>query len=165
MPTQSHLEPQQSAKSDFSQRLAKLNGAALALTYATSIEAFWRAAIELGVQQLGFAQLTLWRTDIVPNRLYGTFRIDAAGNLRDERSFSFAITEDLTLQHYIQQSTQREPGWLNHASIAATVQPLLTGLPPMSPSRTAWSTASPPPPARANGRWQRPSGWVMIRCR
>ena len=127
-PIPTPFEPLPTAESDFSQRLAKLNSVALALTYATSLEAFWRAAIELGVQQLGFAQMTLWRTDIVPNRLYGTFRIDAAGNLRDERSFSFAITEDLTLQHYIQQSTQREPGWLNHASIAATVQPLLTGL-------------------------------------
>ncbi len=98
---------------DFTVRLAKLSDVALMLTRAANVDDLSRAAVELGRSALGFDRLGILLKGEEPGVLYGTFGTDEVGNLRDERTFSFAITQTPLLVKYIQEQDQREPALLN----------------------------------------------------
>ncbi|HMS55533.1 MAG TPA: PAS domain S-box protein, partial [Fimbriimonadaceae bacterium] len=57
-----------------------------------SLDEIYEAAIRLGRDVLGFDRLSVWLVDPEdPERCVGTFGVDEAGNLRDERSRSFRL--------------------------------------------------------------------------
>lgn len=106
---------------DFTVRLAKLSDVALALTRATNVADLSHSAIELGRSHLDFDRLGILLKGEEPGLLYGTFGTDEEGHLRDERSFSFEITQNPLLVQYIQEQDQHEPSLLDSTTPDQTV--------------------------------------------
>ncbi len=70
----------------FSEKLAILHDVSIELSQTISFPAMWKLAVELGHYRLDFDQIQMWFIDpLNPNNIYGSFRIDHHGNIRDER--------------------------------------------------------------------------------
>ncbi|MBN1563027.1 MAG: GAF domain-containing protein, partial [Anaerolineae bacterium] len=90
---------------DFQEHLKALHEIGLELGQITELDKLYRRAIELGRSQLGFERLGLWRLSQDEQNMIGTFGIDTAGNLRDERHLRNAVTNDPFVQQVLQQPT------------------------------------------------------------
>jgi PAS domain S-box-containing protein len=67
--------------------LSALTRVSMHLSITTHTDDLMRSAVELGVKELGFDRIGIWRIDPQDvNIMRGTFGIDEQGNLRDERN-------------------------------------------------------------------------------
>ncbi len=107
----------------FTVRLATLSDVALVLTRAANLDDFCRAAIALGRSELGFDRLGILLKGEEPGLLYGTFGTDEEGNLRDEHTFSFVITQNPQLVQYIHEHDQHEPVLLTNTVTEQRFEP------------------------------------------
>lgn len=127
--------PVASLDDGFQDKLKILNELSLELDRANTVDDVCRLGIEYGMARLGFDRLGLWLLDEDRVHMVGTFGVDEAGNLRDERHQRFSAQNtaisrfDNSLRHPIvrtdypllnDQSQMVGMGW--HISV-----PLLDG--------------------------------------
>jgi PAS domain S-box-containing protein len=79
------LQEKEEAERNFGERLAVLHKVANELSKCASLDELCRCAVESGRSQLGFDRLSVWLVTDDPGVLTGTFGVDEAGRLRDER--------------------------------------------------------------------------------
>ena len=72
----------------FQERLKILNEVNIELAKTVTFDDLCRAAVELGLQRLGFDRLGLWFWSGDGNEIVGSFGTDEQGNIRDERGLS-----------------------------------------------------------------------------
>ena len=93
-PPVSEMTPAQDEdEQQFAQRLSALHEVSLQLSLAPTHDDLCRLAVELGQSRLGFERLGIWFVDPTDREyMIGTFGIDEAGRLRDERSQRLLIS-------------------------------------------------------------------------
>ncbi len=70
---------------DFQEKLRILYDLNLELSRSGSFDDLCRSAVQLGHERLGFDRLGLWLLDTDPDFVHGTFGIDDAGKIQDQR--------------------------------------------------------------------------------
>ena len=69
-----------------SELMASLTHISMSLSLAQTTDDLFRMAVEASIRQLGFDRMGIWLLDDSnPGFAYGTFGVDEAGNIRDER--------------------------------------------------------------------------------
>jgi diguanylate cyclase (GGDEF)-like protein len=85
----------EAATLQFSQMLKDLNEVTMQISLAPSFDEMCRLAIELGRDKLGFDRLGLWFLEPErPNYAAGSFGVDEAGHIRDERELHICAYPD-----------------------------------------------------------------------
>ncbi|MBW4438897.1 MAG: HAMP domain-containing histidine kinase [Pleurocapsa minor GSE-CHR-MK-17-07R] len=80
------LRREASSTYQFSEKLKTLNEIQLELGAMPSFDDVCRRGVALGVERLGFDRMSLWFLEEETGMMCGTYGIDEAGNLRDERA-------------------------------------------------------------------------------
>src|SRR5690242_15328886 len=81
---------------NFQTKLKNLNRITGVLSQASSLDEFYRFAIELGRSLLGFDRLGLWLLDSDPRFVVGSYGTDEKGATRDEHGHRHPINfEDM----------------------------------------------------------------------
>ena len=93
-PSVSETTPAQDEdEQQFAQRLSALHEVSLQLSLAPTRDDLCRMAVELGRERLGFERLGIWFVDPTDREyMIGTFGVDEAGRLRDERKQRLPIS-------------------------------------------------------------------------
>lgn len=98
----------------FNEKLKILNEIQLELGTMTSFDAVCRRGVELGAERLGFDRMSLWFMDEGTGLMHGTYGIDEAGCLRDERGQQWDYHGSFVVD-YLQG--RREPRVQQHAPV------------------------------------------------
>ena len=113
-------------------RMRALQELTLELSRSAAVDDLCRRAVELGRERLGFDRMSIWFAGADPGLIQGSFGVDEAGRLRDERGVCRVATlqslisvlanqvrvvsrEDTELRDEHGQTVGR--GWLAHAAL------------------------------------------------
>jgi diguanylate cyclase (GGDEF)-like protein len=80
----------EAARNAFALKMAALHDLSMELSMADDVDELCRRAVELGQRVLGYDRIRIWFVDAAdPALLYGSYGMDAAGRIRDERSVQY----------------------------------------------------------------------------
>lgn len=82
---------------EFHRNLTALHEITIELTAIGDLDTFFRRAVELGHQRLGFARAALFLYDPESDLCLGTYSADASGQLADKRAAAFRVPPDSIL--------------------------------------------------------------------
>ncbi len=88
------LQASHKAEKDFSERLSALSEVTTELSKAGGLDESCRRAVELGRERLGLDRLSIWFISADRTTMQGTFGVDVAGRITDERHERFLIRPD-----------------------------------------------------------------------
>jgi PAS domain S-box-containing protein len=83
------LQKKMEEERQFQSRLKALHEVIIGLTAIDELDAFYKRAVELGRERLGFERLAMFLYDDRDGNAVGTFGTDTLGNLSDERGVRF----------------------------------------------------------------------------
>jgi GAF domain-containing protein len=103
----SEAELQASGEADriFSERLTILSEVTTELSKTDSLEALCRRTVELGRERLDFDRLSIWFLAEDRTTMRGTFGVNTEGQVTDERTDSFNLSNDYPSWSVIQDQT------------------------------------------------------------
>lgn len=102
----SELSRREDTNYQFREKLKVLNEVNIELGYSESFHDLCRHSVELGISRLGFDRMSLWFLNADQTRMCGTFGVDEAGQVCDEREMSWSFADTLIEQFF---NGRREP--------------------------------------------------------
>ncbi|MBL8131862.1 MAG: GAF domain-containing protein [Anaerolineae bacterium] len=129
---------------EFHRNLTALHEITIELTTISDLDTFFRRAVELGHQRLGFARAALFLYDPESGQRLGTYSADASGQLSDRRTVAFSVPADSILDQAF-NSAER-------FSYSATLDETAGS----EPTGAAWSAAA----VLLNGTER--LGWILV---
>ena len=96
------LQTRQADEKYFSERLAVLSEVTTDLSKADTLDAIFHQAVEMGRERLDFDRMSIWMICDDRTAMQGTFGVDLAGRITDERKERFVIGQDFPIWSLIQ---------------------------------------------------------------
>jgi len=100
------LQESQEAERCFQAQLKALHNVSNELSKAPTFDHLCRAAVELGQRDLGFDRLGIWFLDDDPAYVVGSYGIDEAGHVRDERHVRRRLGPDHLMTDTLTRKTE-----------------------------------------------------------
>lgn len=92
------LTRREDADFDFREKLKQLNEINLQLANMPTLDKMCRQAILLGLARLGFDRLSIWFADRTTEMMIGTYGVDEAGQVRDEREARWSYRDTYVIE-------------------------------------------------------------------
>jgi PAS domain S-box-containing protein len=94
---QAALQRKHQEELELQEHFKALHEISIELTGIDSMDAFYRRAVELGLERLKLDRLAIYRYESETNRALGTFGTDDKGKARNEAHITFVVQEDYTM--------------------------------------------------------------------